>query len=127
MDNSDDIKIQRIIKYFKDRQGTVIERTGSNMIILPWMQWQDRPLKIKVIFFNGLPKSVKCTVDDIADVDAVMFVMETLTWHDTLVIKSKELEKHVDENGKDISLDIANIPASSYILFNLAKAYAMNV
>lgn len=97
------------------------------MIMLPWMQWQDKPLKIKVIFFNGLPKSIKCTVDDIADVDAVMFVMETLTWHDTLVIKSKELEKHVDENGKDISLDIANIPASSYILFNLAKAYAMNI
>ena len=127
MDNSDDIKIQRIIKYFKDRQGTVIEKISSNVIKLPWMQWQDMPLKVKVVFFNGLLKSIKCTVDDIADVDAVMFVMETLTWHDTLVIKTKELEKHVDENGKDISLDIASIPASSYILFNLAKAYAMNI
>ena len=126
MEDTDEIKIQRIIKYFKDKQGTIIERLdNSNIIKFPWIQWQSNPLTVKVLFFNGLPKSVKCSVDELAGVDAVMFVMDKFVWHDTCIVKKQELEKHVAENV--IYFDIAELPASSYILFDLAKAYAIKV
>lgn len=118
------IKTKRdaVVKFFKIRQALECEALDNDdKFTLKLMRWKNVALTYRIKSTTDLPRFFSYTKNDLADVDVLLFMCETLAWRQTYAVRCDELAKHLDADGNG-KIDMDELPCDSYFFYDMVKA-----